>query len=63
MIRPRVRSGRRLKFAAVFLSLGLVVQAVTLFWAHPTAFLVFILVGGSLTVGGVLLFLLSILPD
>ncbi len=63
MIRPSARSGRRLKFAAVFLSLGLVVQAVTLFWAHPTAFLVFILVGGSLTAAGIVLFLLSIVSE
>jgi hypothetical protein len=51
---------RRLQLAGLLVSLGLIVEAVTLLWSHPTAFLVFLLVGGLLVAAGVLLYLFSI---
>jgi len=37
---------RRLKLAGLLVVLGLIVEAITLFWSHPTAFLVFLFLGG-----------------
>lgn len=51
---------RRLRLAGLLVSLGLLIEAATLFWPHPTAFLAFLLLGGSLVALGVLLYLLSI---
>jgi hypothetical protein len=39
---------RRLQLSGLLIALGLVVEAVTLFWSHPTAFLVFLGLGGLL---------------
>jgi uncharacterized membrane protein len=54
------RFTRRFRLAALLIALGLIVEAVTLSWAHPTAFLVFLLLGGLLVGAGVLLYLLAI---
>lgn len=55
---PRLVS--RLRLAGLLVGLGLLIEAATLFWPHPTAFLAFLLVGGSLVAIGVLLYLISI---
>lgn len=54
---------RRLRLAGLLLCLGLLIEAVTLFWPHPTAFLVFLLLGGTLVAAGVLVYLLAIASD
>ena len=54
------RLTRRLKLAGLLLSLGLLIEAATLFWQHPTAFLAFLLLGGVLVAAGVVLYLLAI---
>ncbi len=51
---------RRLRFAGLLLGLGLLIEAATLFWPHPTAFLVFLLLGGLLVAAGVLVYLFAI---
>jgi hypothetical protein len=51
---------RRLRISGLLVALGLTVEAITLLWSHPTAFLVFLLVGGSLVAAGMLLYLFSI---
>ena len=51
---------RRLRWAGLLVGLGLVVEAATLGWSHPTAFLVFLLVGGALVAAGILVYLLSL---
>ncbi|MFY9820121.1 MAG: hypothetical protein WAM82_01990 [Thermoanaerobaculia bacterium] len=51
---------RRLRLSGLLVSLGLIVEAVTLFWSHPTAFLVFLGLGGLLVAAGVLLYLFAI---
>jgi len=53
--------GKQLRIAAVLVIAGLLVELITLFWSHPTSFLIFLLVGGSLIVLGVLVYLLSLL--
>lgn len=51
---------RRLRLSGLLVILGLIVELVTLFWSHPTAFLVFLGLGGLLVGAGVLLYLFSI---
>jgi uncharacterized membrane protein YczE len=51
---------RRLKLAGILVALGLVVEALTMFWRHPTAFLVFLFLGALLVGAGVLLYLFTI---
>ncbi len=51
---------RRLRLSGLLVSLGLLIEAATLFWAHPTAFLAFLFVGGLLVAAGVVLYLVSI---
>ena len=51
---------RRLKLSGLLVGLGLAVEALTMAWSHPTAFLAFLLVGGMLVGLGVLLYLYAI---
>ena len=51
---------RRLQASAALVMTGLVIEAVSLGWRHPTAFLLFVLVGGAAMAAGILLFLFSI---
>jgi predicted membrane channel-forming protein YqfA (hemolysin III family) len=55
------RLQRKLKTAAYLLIAGLLVEGITLYWAHPTSFLLFISLGGILIVVGVAVYLLAIL--
>lgn len=52
---------RRLRIAASLIAAGLLVELATLFWAHPTSFLVFLLAVASLVGLGVLLYLWTLL--
>ena len=52
---------RGLRQAAVLIAVGLLVELLTLFWAHPTAFLTFAFVGGALMAAGVARYLFAIL--
>ena len=60
MNQPRI--DRRLRISGVLLILGLAVEATSLLWVHPTAFLVFLLVGGVAMAAGIVLHLCSLLP-
>ena len=51
---------RRLRLAGILVALGLAIEAATMFWRHPTAFLVFLGLGGLLVAAGVLLYLAAI---
>ncbi|HEX7184431.1 MAG TPA: hypothetical protein VF756_21575 [Thermoanaerobaculia bacterium] len=51
---------RRLRLSGLLVSLGLLIEAATLFWPHPTAFLAFLLLGGLLVAVGVVLYLAAI---
>jgi hypothetical protein len=51
---------RKLKTAAYFLIAGLAVEGITLHWAHPTSFLLFISLGGILVLAGIAIYLIAI---
>jgi fucose permease len=54
------RLARRLRLAGLLVGFGLVIEAATLLWPHPTAFLVFVLLGALLVAAGAILYLLAI---
>ena len=54
------RLTRGLGRSGALISLGLAVEAISLFWAHPTSFLLFAFVGVGLVAVGVVLYLLTI---
>ena len=54
---------RRLRISGILLALGLVVELGTLRWSHPTAFLAFLFVSGSLMAIGVLLYLYALVSN
>ena len=54
------RLQRKLKTAAYLLIAGLAVEAISLNWAHPTSFLLFIIVGGILVVAGIAIYLIAL---
>lgn len=51
----------RLRLSGLLLILGLLTEAICLFWARPISFLVLIGVGGVLLVLGIVVYLLSLL--
>jgi hypothetical protein len=51
---------RRLQFSGILLILGLLVEAVCLFWTRPLAFVLFLSVGGLLLGLGILLYLFAL---
>lgn len=55
------RLQRKLKIAAYLLIAGLAVEGITLQWAHPTSFLLFIILGGIFVLAGVAVYLIEIL--
>ncbi len=57
VIERRLTYERSLAPAGWCIAVGLVIQVVTLKWSHPTAFLVFIGIGGSLVAAGVIRYL------
>jgi len=51
---------RRLQLSGILLILGLLVEALCLFWTRPLAFVLFLGVGGLLLACGIVLFLFSL---
>lgn len=51
---------RRLQFSGILLILGLLVEALCLFWTQPIAFVLFLGLGGVLQGFGILLYLFSL---
>jgi hypothetical protein len=51
---------KRLQIAGILVILGLVVEALCLFWARPLAFVLFVFVGVTLLGAGSLLYLYSV---
>jgi len=51
---------RRLQISGVLLILGLLTEAVCLFWARPLSFLVFMTVGGAFLFLGLVVYLVSL---
>jgi hypothetical protein len=54
------RLQRKLKIAAYLLIAGLAVEGITLHWAHPTSFLLFLGLGGILILAGIAIYLIAI---
>lgn len=53
-------SSRFFRLSGCLLLLGLFTEAASLHWIHPIAFILFVLLGGTLLGAGVLLFLYSL---
>ncbi|MCG3159097.1 MAG: hypothetical protein JMDDDDMK_00073 [Acidobacteria bacterium] len=51
---------KRIRLAGILLIAGLLVELVTLRWSHPTAFLFFLLLGGTLMALGIIIYLFSL---
>jgi len=49
------------RFSGLLLIIGLCIEAITLNWIHPIAFIAFFVIGGLFLGAGVLLFLYSVL--
>jgi RsiW-degrading membrane proteinase PrsW (M82 family) len=54
---------RRLRIAGAMIIAGLLVELFSLRWAHPTAFLVFMIFGGTLIGVGTLFYLYSLVSS
>ena len=52
---------RWLQVSGVLLILGLLTEAVCLFWARPLSFLAFVTIGGAFLFFGVIVYLLALL--
>lgn len=50
----------RIRPSGLLLIAGLLVELVSLYWSHPTAFLLFLLLGGVLLAAGIAVYLLSL---
>ena len=57
---PTTKIEKRIRLSGSLLIAGLLVELATLQWSHPTAFLFFLMLGGTLMAAGILLFLLSL---
>jgi len=57
---PSSRLQRKLTTAAYLLTAGLLVEGITLYWAHPTSFLLFIGLGGILVSAGIASYLFAL---
>ena len=51
---------RRIRAAGLLVASGLVVQLVTMAWAHPLAFMAFLMIGSPLMLAGVGLYLYAV---
>lgn len=60
MTNGTTRMHSKLKLAAVCIVLGLIVEASTLSWSHPTSFIVFATVGVLLIASGIVIYLTAI---
>jgi hypothetical protein len=54
---------QRLRASAAMVIVGLLIEAFSLGWAHPTSFLVFVLIGGTFLAAGIGWFLLSLVSQ
>lgn len=51
---------QRLRVSALLVMIGLVVELASLTWRHPTAFIVFAVVGGTAMMAGMIVFMWTI---
>lgn len=50
----------KLRLSGALITLGLLVQALSLLWNHPLSFIAFIGLGGLLVAGGIVLYLFTL---
>jgi hypothetical protein len=60
MSRPAKLLERRFRISGVLIILGLIVEALSLVWIHPLAFLAFMFIGGGFLVVGAAVYLFSL---
>ena len=53
----------RLRTCGVLIICGLLVELISLKWAHPTSFLLFVIVGGLFMAAGMLFYLVSLVAS
>jgi hypothetical protein len=53
------QSEKRIRFAGICIAIGLLIEALCLFWATPIAFVVFVAIGGLLMFIGIVVYLYS----
>jgi hypothetical protein len=63
MTMQRIQIERALRISGILLILGIAVEIISLVWEKPLAFLLFVGVGGFLTLAGIVLYLYSLLPQ
>lgn len=54
------RIERRIQISGSLVIAGMLVEFLTLYWSHATAFLLFLTIGGALILGGIVLYLISL---
>ncbi len=57
---PLTKIEKRIRLSGLLLIAGLLVELGSLHWSHPTAFLLFLLLGGLLMAAGIVIYLLSL---
>ena len=60
MSEPLTRIERRIRISGLLVLAGLAIEVVTLNWAHPTAFIFFLIFGGGLVALGICVYLISL---
>ena len=60
---PLTSVQKRIRIAGIFIIAGLLVELITLRWSHPTAFLFFLLFGGTLMAVGAFVYLYSLVAN
>ncbi len=60
MNHPLTKIEKRIRLSGLLIIAGLTVELITLHWSHPTAFLFFLLLGGTLMAVGILIYLFSL---
>jgi hypothetical protein len=63
MSEPLTRIERRIRFSGILVIAGLLIELVTLHWAHPTAFIFFLIFGGGLVALGIGVYLISLVAQ
>ncbi|MGA8145024.1 MAG: hypothetical protein WB987_14150 [Candidatus Acidiferrales bacterium] len=58
----KVQIERALRISGILLILGIAVEIISLVWEKPLAFLLFVGVGGFLTLAGIAFYLYSLVP-
>lgn len=51
---------RRLRLAGLFIIVGVLVQALSLFWNHPLSFMAFLGIGGLAVFVGIVIYLVAL---